>query len=88
MCSTSLTSSLKCLIFYGTVSWKGLMPIPSRRATGSICGLVKKFLYEKLAVFDPLCGVTIVVKDFTYCAEFKQLKANLVSRPLTEYEIK
>ncbi len=60
------------------------MPIPSRRATGSICGLVKKFLYEKLAVFDPLCGVAIVVRDLTCCAELRQERANLVSRPLTE----
>lgn len=88
MWSTSVTSSLKYLIFYGTVSWNGLIPMPKSLATGSIWGLVKKFLYEKLAVFDPLCGVAIVVSDLQYWPAFKQLKAYLVSSPLTEYEIK
>lgn len=83
-----MTSSLKYLIFLGTVSWKGLIPIPNNLATGSICVLVKKFLSEKLAVFDPLCGVAIVVNDLTCYPMLRQLKANRLSKPLTEYEIK
>jgi hypothetical protein len=71
-------------MFSGTVSWNGLIPIPNNLATGSICALEKNFLYDKLAVFDPLCGVEMVVNDLQYCPALRQLKANLLSRPLTE----
>ncbi len=75
-------------MFSGTVSWKGLIPIPNNLATGSIWALLKKFLYEKFAVFDPLWGVQIVVRDLQCCPIFKELSAKRVSNPLTEYEIR
>jgi hypothetical protein len=52
--SQSVATSLKDLMFYGTNSWKGLIPTPISLVSGSICTSVKKLLYENLADLDPL----------------------------------